>query len=65
MAESEGELKSLLMRMKEKSGRAGLRLNVKKKIMASRTITAWQMEREKVEVVSDRCPLGLQNHCGW
>ena len=54
MAEGEEELKSLLMRVKEESERAGLRLNIKKsKIMASSPITAWQIEGEKVEVVTD------------
>ena len=54
MAESEEELKSLLMRVKEGSERAGLRLNIKKsKIMASGPITTWQIEGEKVEVVTD------------
>ena len=60
MAESEEELKSLLMRVKEESERVGLRLNTKKrkkkkqtKIMASHPITAWQIEGEKVEVVTD------------
>ena len=59
MAESEEELKSLLMRMKEESGRAGLRLKTKKtNIMASDPILAWQIEREKVEVVTDFLFLG-------
>ena len=59
MAESKEELKSLLMRVKKKSERAGLRLNVKKtKIMASNPITAWQIEGEKVEVVTDFLFLG-------
>ena len=59
MAESEEELKSLLMRVKEESERANLRLNVKKiKIMASGPITAWQIEGEKVEVVTDFLFLG-------
>ena len=50
MAESEGELKSLLMRMKEKSEKAGLKLNIHKmKIMASSPITLWQIEGGKVE----------------
>ena len=50
MAESEGELKSLLMRMKEKSEKAGLKLNIHKmKIMASSSITLWQIEGGKVE----------------
>ena len=59
MVESEEELKSLLMRMKEESNRAGLNLNIKKtKIMASSPITAWQIEGEKVEVVTDFLFLG-------
>ena len=54
MTESEEKLKSLLMRVKEESGRAGLRLNIKKtNIMASDPISAWQIEGEKVEVVTD------------
>ena len=54
MAESEEELKSLLIRVKEGSERARLRLNIKKsKIMASSLIIAWQIEGEKVEVVTD------------
>ena len=54
MVESEEELKILLMRVKEDSERAGLKLSIKKtKIMASGTSTSWQMEREKVEVVTD------------
>ena len=52
MAESEEELKSLLMRMKEESERASLKLNIKTKIMASNPITAWQIG-EKVKVVTD------------
>ena len=59
MAESEEELKSLLMRVKEESERASLRLNTKKtKIMASGPITSWQIEGEKVEVVTDFLFLG-------
>ena len=59
MAESKEELKSLLMRVKEESETAGLRLNVEKtKILASGPITAWQMEGEKVEVVTDFLFLG-------
>ena len=58
-AESEEELKSLLMRVKEESERAGLRLNIKKtKIMTSGPITAWQIEGKKVEVVTDFLFLG-------
>ena len=54
MAESEEELKSLLMRVKEGSERAGLKLNIKKtKIMASGAIISWKIEGEKVEVVTD------------
>ena len=60
MAESKEELKSLLMRVKEKSERAGLKLNIKKsKIMASGTIISWQIEVEKVDVSWQIPPLGL------
>ena len=52
MAKSEEELKSPLMRVKEESERAGLRLNIKSKIMASGPITSWQIEGEKVEIVT-------------
>ena len=59
MAESKEELKSLLMRVKEQSERAGLRLNIgKTKIMASSPIIAWQTEGEKVEAVTDFLFLG-------
>ena len=59
MAETEEQLKNLLMRVKEESERAGLKLNIKKtKIMASSSITAWQIESEKVEVVTDFLFLG-------
>ena len=59
MAESEEELKSLSMRVKEESEKAGLKLNVKKtKIMASSPITSWQIEGEKVETVTDFIFLG-------
>ena len=59
MAESKEELKSLLMRVKEEGERAGLRLNIKKtKIMASTPNTAWQIEGENVEVVTDFLFLG-------
>ena len=66
MAESEEELKSLLMRVKEESDKAGLKLYIQKtKIMASSTITSWQIEGEK-SGSSDRLYfLRLQNHCGW
>ena len=56
MAESEGELKSLLMRVKEESERSALKLNIKKKktkIMASGPVTSWQIEGEKVELVTN------------
>ena len=54
MAESEGELKSLLMKVKEDSGKVGLKLNVQKtKIMASGPITSWEIDGETVETVSD------------
>ena len=66
MAESEEELKSLLMRVKEESDKAGLKLNIQKtKIMASSTITSWQIEGEKSGSSDRFALLGLQNHCGW
>ena len=59
MAESEDELKSLLMRVKEKSEKTGLKLNIQKtNIMASGPITSWQIEGEKVEAVTDFLFLG-------
>ena len=58
MAESEEELKSLLMKVKEESEKVGLQLNIQKtKIMASGPITSWEVDRERVETVSD-CILG-------
>ena len=61
MAESEEELKSLLMRVKEESEKAGLKLNIQKtKIMASGPISSWQIDGEKVEVVTDFIFLGSQ-----
>ena len=66
MAESEEELKSLLMRVKEESEEAGLKLNIQKtKIMASGPITSWQIDGETVETVSDLIFFWLQNHCRW
>ena len=66
MAESEEELKSLLMRLKEESGKVGLKLNIQKtKIMASSPIISWQIDGETVETVSDFYLFGLQNHCRW
>ena len=59
MAESEGELKSLLMKVKEESEKVGLKLNIQKtKIMASCPITSWQIDRETVETVADFIFLG-------
>ena len=64
MAESEEELKSLLMKVKEKSEKVGLKLNIQKtKIMASGPITLWQIDGETVETVSDFIFGGLKNHC--
>ena len=64
MAESEEELKNLLMRVKEESEKASLKLNIEKaKIMASGAITSWQIDGETVETVTDYF-LGLQNHYG-
>ena len=64
MAESKEELKSLLMRVKEESERAGLKLNIQKtKIMTSAPITSWQKDGETMETVTVYF-LGLQNHCG-
>ena len=66
MAESEEELKSLLMKVKEKSGNVGLKLNIQKtKIMTSVPITSWQIDGGTVETVADFIFGGLQNHCRW
>ena len=66
MAESEEELKSLLMKVKEESEKAGLKLSIwKMKIMASSPITSWQIDGETMETVSDFIFGGLQNHCRW
>ena len=67
MAESEEELKSFLMKVKEESEKVGLKLNIQKsKIMASGPITSWEIDRETVETVSDFIlGGGLQNHCSW
>ena len=63
MAESEEELKRLLMKVKEESEKVGLKLNIQKtKIMASGPITSWQIDGETMETVTDYF-LGLQNHC--
>ena len=64
MAESEEELKSLLMKVKAEREKAGLKLNIQKtKITASGPITSWEIDGETVETVSDFIFLGLQNHC--
>ena len=64
VAESEEELKSLLMKVKEESEKIGLKLNIQKtKIMASGAITSSQIDGETVETVSDVIFFGLQNHC--
>ena len=66
MAESEEELKSLLMKVKVESEKVGLKLNIQKtKIMASRPITSWEIDGETVETMSDFIFWGLQNHFRW
>jgi len=66
MAESEEELKNLLMKVKEESEKAGLKLNIQKtKIMASGPITSWQIDGETMQTVRDFILGGLQNHCRW
>ena len=63
MAESEEELKSLLMNVQVESEKVGLKLNIQKtKIMASGPITSWEIDGETVEIVS---VFGIQNHCRW
>ena len=66
MAESEEKLKSLLMKVKEKSEKVGLKLNIQKmKIMVSGPITLWEIDGETVETVSEFIFWGLENHCRW
>ena len=66
MAESEEELKSLLMKVKVESEKVGLKLNIEKsKIMASSPIISWQIDGETMETVTDFVFGGLQNHCRW
>ena len=66
MAESEEELKSLLMKVKEESEKVGLKINIQKmKIMASGPITSWETDGETVETVSEFIFGGLQNHYRW
>ena len=64
-SESEEELRSLLMKMKEESEKVGLKLNIQKtKTMVSGPITSWQIDVETMETVTDYFG-GLQNHCRW
>ena len=68
MAESEGELKSLLTKVKVESEKVGLKINIQKtKIMASGPTTSWQINGETMETVTVETVyfLGLQNHCRW
>ena len=66
MAESEEELKSFLMKVKEESEEVGLKLNIQKtEIMACSRITSWQIDGETVETVTDFIFGGIQNHCRW
>ena len=66
VAESEEELKILLMKVKEESEKVGLKLNIQKtKITASSPITSWQIDGETVETMTDFIFGGLQNHCRW
>ena len=65
MAESEEELKSLLMKVKKESEKVGLKLKIQKtKIMASSPVTSWQIDGEAMEIVKDYFE-GFQNHCRW
>ena len=66
MVESKEELRSLLMKVKEKCEKAGLKLNIQKtKIRASNAITSWQIDGKTVETVREFYILGLQNHYRW
>ena len=66
MAESEEELTTLLMKMKEESEKFGLKLNIQTtKIMAPGPITSWEIDGETVETVADFIFLGTKNHCRW
>ena len=66
MAESEEELKSLLMKAKEESEKAELKLNIRNtKMMASGPITSWQIDGEMMETVTDFIFSGSKNHCRW
>ena len=64
--ENEEELKSLLMKVKEESEKAGLKLSFQKtKIIASGPTTSWQIDGKTMEIVDRLCFLGLQSHCRW
>ena len=66
MAESEGEQKSLLMKVKVETEKVVLKLNTQKtNIMASGPITSWQTDKETVEIVADLISGGSKNHCRW
>ena len=66
VAESEEELKSFLMKVKQESEKVGFKLNIQKtKIMASGPITSWQIDAETMENRDRLYFLGLQNHCRW
>ena len=66
MEESEKEIKSFLMKVKDESEKVGLKLNIQKtKIMASGPITLWHIDGETVETVTDLIFLGLQSHCRY
>ena len=66
IAEAEKKLKSLLMKVKEESEKAGLKLNIQEmKIMASGPFTSWQIHGETMETVTDFIFLGSPNHCRW
>ena len=66
MAESKEELKSLLMKVKEETEKAGLKLNIQKtKILASSPITSWQIDEGKMETMTDFVFLDPQNQCRW
>ena len=66
MVESKEKLKSLLMKVKEGSEKADLKLNIQKtKITASGPITSWQIHGETMETVADFIFLGFKNHCRW
>ena len=66
MAESEEELKSLLMKVKKESEKIGLKLNIQKtRMRASNAVTSWQIDGEAMQTVTDFIFGGLQNHCRW